>query len=110
MNLKRWSCLILMTGLILALNPLNAQAEPYPTYHYPHGNAYGWYGPGPHGFDRHHRHFRRFCGGPGFYAGPPPVAYVAPVAPVIGIPYMQPQPFFPQPAPPGFSGQLNFSF
>jgi hypothetical protein len=30
MNLKSWSALILMMGLILAFNPLAAQAAPYP--------------------------------------------------------------------------------
>ncbi len=133
MSLNRWFSVILMIGLILALIPLVARAdppfEPRPYYHHPHGNAYGWDGPrghgygwdGPrgHGYDRHHKYFRRSCGGPHYphyvdrgygYAGPPPVAYVAPVAPVIGIPYSQPQPFYSQPGPPGLSGQVQLNF
>jgi len=121
MNLRRWLSVILMMGLILALNPLGAQAEPYshfryhPKYHHPRGNAYGWHGPRHHGFDRPYKHFRRSGMGPhhprhyAHHAGPP-VAFVAPVAPIIGIPYQQPQPFFSQPATPGLSGQLQFNF
>ena len=117
MNLKRWLSVILMLGLILAFNPLGAQADPYRPYHHPPGNAYGWDGQGPHGFNRHYKHFRNSCKGPHnphyvarVYGGPPPVAYVVPVAPVIGIPYAQPQPYFSQPAPRGLSGNLNFGF
>ena len=94
MNLKRWLSLIMVTALILASNSLGAQAEPYPPYYHPHGDAYGWHGPRPHGFDRHHKQFRRSCRGqhnPHYvervYAEPPRVAYVTPIAPVIGIPY-----------------------
>jgi hypothetical protein len=117
MNLKRWLSVILMLGLILAFNPLGAQAGPCRPYDHPPGKAYGWDGQGPHGFARHYKHFRRSCKGPHnphyvarVYGGPPPVAYVAPVAPVIGIPYAQPQPYFSQPAPRGLSGNLNFGF
>ena len=123
MNLKRWSIVILMMGLFLVLSPLGAQAEPYPpfephpNYHHPHGNAYGWHGRRPHAFDRHRKYFRRSYRGPHnprpyvhqVYAGPPPVAYVGPVTPIIGIqPYPQPQPFFSPPAPPGLHGQITF--
>ncbi len=117
MNLSRWLNVILMLGLILALNSLSAQADPYRPYHYPHGNAYGWDGPRPHGFDRHYKNHWRSCKGPKkphhvtrVYGGPPPVAYVTPVAPVIGIPYAQPQPQFSQPAPRGLSGNINYGF
>jgi hypothetical protein len=117
MNLKSWSALILMMGLILAFNPLNAQAEPYPRYHHPRGNAYGWQGSRRHGFERHHKHFRRSCKGPHnthyvdrVYAGPPRVAYLEPVPQVIGIPYAQPQSYFPQPATPGLSGHFEYNF
>ena len=63
MSLNRWLSVILMLGLILALSPLGAQADPYqpydrPYYHHPHGNAYGWDGPRHRDFDRH----REFCG------------------------------------------------
>ena len=114
MNLKRWLSVIMTMGLILAFNPLGAQARPY---HHPHGKAYGWYGSRHHGFDRHHKHFRRHGRGPQHphymervCGGPPPVAYVAPVAPVIGIPYAQPQPYYSQPATPGLSGQIQWNF
>jgi hypothetical protein len=118
MNLRRWWSIILVTGLILALNALSAQADPYRPYHRPHGHAYGWDGPRYRGYDHHHKHFRNSCRGPRHtrygdrvYQGPPAVAYVTPVAPVIGIPYSQPQqPYYSQPAAPGFSGQLNFGF
>ena len=121
MNLNRWLSVILMMGLFLALNPLGAQAEPYPPfgphpkYHHPRGNAYGWHGQRHHAFDRHQKHFRRSGIGPQHprhyanYAGPP-VAYAAPVAPIIGIPYSQPQPFASRPAIPGLSGNLNWNF
>ena len=117
MNLNRWLTVILTMGLILAFNPLAAQAEPpweRPYYHHPRGKAHGWYGKRHHDYDRHYRHFRRSCEGPHHYrrheyhAGPP-VAYVAP-APVIAIPYAQPQPYYSQPATPGFSGSLNYNF
>jgi hypothetical protein len=113
MNLKRWLSFILMMGLILALTSLTAQADPYAPYYHPHGKAYGWDGPGHHGYDRYDRHCWRDFKGPHYphyvervYGGPP-VAYVAPVAPVIGIPYAQPQPYF---AKPGLSGQLQLNF
>jgi len=110
MKLSRWLSVILMMGLILALTPLSVQAGPY---HHPHGNAYGWDGPKHHGFDRHYKHYWRSKHHPRYYAhhgGPPAVAYVAPVAPVIGIPYAQPQPYYSQPANPGLSGNLNWNF
>lgn len=117
MNLSRWFSVILMMGLILALSSLSAQADPYRPYDHPHGRAYGWDGPRPHGFDRHYRDFRHSYRGPHnphyvhrVYGGPPPVAYVAPVAPVIGIPYAQPQPSFAQPGPRGLSGTLQYNF
>ena len=118
MNLSRWLRVILMMGLILALNSLSAQADPYPPYHHPRGNAYGWDGPRPHGFDRHHKNFRRSCRGPHnphygdrVYGGPPRVAYVVPVAPVMGIPYAQPQTQpYSQPAARGLSGQVQYNF
>ena len=123
MNLKRWSAVILMMGVFLALSPLGAQPEPYPpfephpNYHHPHGNAYGWHGPRPHAFDRNQKYFRGSCMGPHnprpymhqVYAGPPPVTYVRPVTPIIGIqPFPQPQPVFSPPAPPGLHGQITF--
>jgi hypothetical protein len=122
MNLKRWLSVIPMLGLILALGPLGAQADPYPpfapesNYHHPHGNAYGWHGPRPQAFDRHQRYFRRSCMGPHnprayrhhVYGGPPPVAYIAPVTPILGIQPYQPQPVFSQPGPPGLHGQITF--
>lgn len=113
MNLKRWLSVILAMGLILALNPLGAQAGPR---HHRYGDVYGWDGPRHRGFDRHYKHFRGCGRGPhnphyierGY--GGPPVAYVAPVAPIIGIPYAQPQPYYSQPATPGFSGNLQYNF
>jgi hypothetical protein len=36
------------------------------------------------------------------------VVYVQPVTPVM--PYPAPQPYFPQPAPPGLHGQFSFGF
>jgi len=115
--MNRWFSVILMTGLILALSSLSAQADPYQPYYHPHGNAYGWDNSGPHGFDRHHDYFRHSWDWPHHphyvtrvYGGPPPVAYVAPAAPVIGIPYAQPQPYFSQPAPRGLSGTLQYNF
>ena len=115
MKLTRWLSVILMMGLMLALNSLSAQADPYRAYHRPHGNAYGWNGSRPHDFDRHYKHFRRSCKGPQnphyvgrVYGGPPRVAYVTPMAPVIGIPYSQPN--FSQPAPRGLSGNVNYGF
>ena len=114
MKLSRWLSVILMMGLILALNSMAAQAGP--KYHHPHGNAYGWYGKKHHGFDRHQKHFRRDCNGPyhprryAHHGGPPHVAFVTPVTPMIGIPYSQPQPNYSQPANPGLSGNLNWNF
>jgi hypothetical protein len=118
MSLNRWLSVILMLGLILALSPLGAQAEPYrpydrPYYHHPHGNAYGWDGPRHRDFDRH----REFCGPRHFrtyeqqvYAAPP-VAYMAPVAPIMGYQACpQPQPYYSQPAAQGLHGQFNFGF
>ena len=114
MNLNRWLSVILMTAFFLALNPLGAQAEPpcghHPKYHHPRGNAYGWHGKKHHGFDRHQKHFRRDCDGMyAHHGGPPHVAYVTPVTPMIGIPYSQPQSNY-QPANPGLSGNLNWNF
>jgi hypothetical protein len=114
MNLKRWLSVFLMMGLILALNPLVAQAGP--KYHHPREKAYGWHGPRHHNFERHHKHFQRSCKGPhhprhhDYYAGPPQVAYVTPVTPIIAMPYPQPEPYNAQPATPGLSGQLNWNF
>ena len=117
MSLNRWLSVILMLGLILVLSPLGAQADPYQPYdhqyyHHPHGNAYGWDGPRHRDFDRH----REFCGPrqPRTYVQQvyaPPVAYMAPVAPIIGYQACpQPQPFYSQPAPPGLHGSVNFGF
>jgi hypothetical protein len=121
MKLNRWLSGIVMLGLILVLSPLGAQADPYPPYyqdyHRPHGNAYGWHGGKSHGYDRCQKQFRRPCGGPyhpqtyvrQVYTGPPQVAYVGPVAPIIGIQQIPPpQPVYSQPALPGFHGQINF--
>jgi hypothetical protein len=120
MNLRRWLSVILMMGLILALNSLSAQADPYGPYYHPPGHAYGWDGPRSHDFGHHYKHFRHSWRGPHHpryvervYGGPPAVAYPAPVAPVMGIPYVQPQPYFSQPSqpgPPGFHGQFNYNF
>ena len=122
MYLNRWLSVILMMGLILVLNPLGAQADPYPhfkdhpKFHHPQGKACGWHGPKHHGFDRpYKKHFRHSGMGLqhphqyGYYAGPP-VAYVAPVAPIVGIPYSQPQSYSSQPAIPGLSGNLHWNF
>ena len=110
MNLRRWMSLILVMGLVLALSSLSALADPDWPYHRRHGHAYGW--------DGHGKHFRHSCKGPHHvhyvervYGGPPAVAYVAPVAPVMGIPYAPPQPYFSQPSgPPGLHGQFNYNF
>ncbi len=116
MRLRRWLSVILIMGLILALSSLSAIADPYRPYHHPHGNAYGWDGPRHHDFDRCDRHAWRSNRGPHHphyvdrVYGAPQVAYVAPVAPVIGIPYAQPQPYFSQPAVPGFHGQFSYGF
>jgi hypothetical protein len=109
MNLKRLFCVILMMALILALTYLNAKADPHGPYHHPRGKAYGWDGPRPH----HHKgpHNPRYVDQ--VFVVPPPVAYVAPVPPVVGIPYTplpQPQSYCPQPATPGLSGQFQFNF
>ena len=121
MNLNRWLSVAVMLGLILILSPLGAQADPYrpyyQDYHRPHGKAYGWHGGKAHGYDRCQKEFRRSCAGPHqpraymrqVYNGPPQVAYVTPVAPIIGIQQIpQPQPIYSQPGPPGFHGQINF--
>ncbi len=126
MNLRRWLSVILMMGVILALNSLSAQADPYGPdgpygpYHHPYGHAHGWDGPRHHDFDRHHEHCWRSCRGPHnryyvdrVYGGPPAVAYVAPVAPVMAVPYAAAQPYFSQPqqsGPPGLHGQINYGF
>ena len=120
MNLNRWLSVIMMLGLFLALNPLGAQAEPYPPYgphpkyHHPRGNAYGWHGKKHQAFKRHQKHFRRSGMGPHHryyaYQAGPPVTYVAPVAPMVAIPYSQPQPFPSQSAVPGLSGNINWNF
>ena len=123
MNLNRWLSVTVMLGLIFILSPLGAQADPYrrfeshQNYHRPHGKAYGWHGGRAHGYDRYQKQFRRSGGGPyhhqtyvrQVYTGPPQVAYVGPVAPIIGIQQIpQPQPMYSQPALPGFHGQINF--
>ena len=119
MNLKGWLSIILMMGLILALSALGAQADPY-GHHRPRGHAYGWDGPGPHDYGCHGRHFRHSRRGPHNhhyaergYGGPPAVAYVAPVTPVMAMPYAPSQPYFSQSsqqAPPGLHGQFNYGF
>jgi hypothetical protein len=117
MKLNRWLSLIMMLGLVLAFNPLGAQADPYPPYghypkyHHPRGNAYGWHGNKHQAYKCHQKHFRRSGMGPhshhhAYQAGPP-VTYVAPV---VAIPYSQPQPFPSQPAVPGLSGNINWNF
>lgn len=123
MNLNRWLSVIVMLGLIIVLSPLGAQADPYPHFKYnkkwnhSHGKANGWHGGRSYGYDRYQQQFRRSCGGQHHprsyvqqvYTGPPQVAYVAPVAPIIGIQQIpQPQPIYSQPGPPGFHGQINF--
>jgi hypothetical protein len=121
MNLYRWLSIILAMGLILAFNPLGAQAGPnfehHPQYRHQRGNAHGWQGSRHHGFDRHHKYVRRSWKGshyPHHYVrqvGPPPVVYVQPVTPVWGVQSCpQPQPYYSQPAAPGFSAQFNFGF
>ena len=116
MNSRRWlSVMLLMMGLILALNTQSALADPYEPYHHHPGQAYGGDAPRHHDFDRHYESFRRSCRGPHnrhyverVYGGPPSVAYVTPVAPVMGIPYASPQTS--QPVPPGLHGQINYNF
>lgn len=122
MKISRWLSVVLMMGLILALSPLDVQAEqcppfgPHPKYHHPRGNAHGWHGQRHDALNRHQKYFRHSGRGPhhpphcAHHAGPPSVAYVTPVAPIIGIPYSQPQPFSSQPAIPGLSGNLNWKF
>jgi hypothetical protein len=69
MNLKRWSSVILMAGLVVALSAPSALAwnnRPFGGHHSkfrggaPHGRAYGWHGQRPawnHGnaYGWHHR-------------------------------------------------------
>ncbi len=115
MNLKRWLSVILTMGLLLVLSPLGAQADPpfdrY--YQHPRGNAYGWHGPRPHEFERHRNYYRRGCGPqPRYvrdvYVAQPPVALVAPVAPMM-VP--QAQPYYSQPSVPnGLHGSLTFGY
>ncbi len=111
MNLKKWLSIILVTGLFLAINSLSAQADPWRPYWHPHGKAHGWerHHDFDH-FDRHRWHSCRGSHGPRYvervYTGPPAVAYVQP-APVIGIPYAQPQPYY---SKPGLSGTLQYNF
>ena len=114
MKLSRWLSVILMMGLILALNSLSAQAGPNITtrMEMPMG-----------GMAKSIMALivtRSISGAtvmvhtiPVMYAhhgGPPHVAYVTPVTPMIGIPYSQPQPNYSQPATPGLSGNLNWNF
>lgn len=120
MNLKRWLSVILMMGLILALNPLSAQArrsshgKHHPKYHsHYHGDGCGWDGPRRHGFDRHHKYYRSSWRGSYHrhyvrHVGPPQVVYVTPATPMVEIPYSQPQPFYYQSATPGFFDDWNF--
>ncbi len=110
MSLNRWLSVILMLGLILALSPLGAQAEPYESYyHHPHGHAYGWDGPRHRGYER--ECYRPHHPRPQVYAVQPPVAYVTPVAPIIGYQACpQPQPYYSQPATPGLSSTLQYNF
>ncbi len=107
MNLKRWLSFFLTLGLFLTLSPIGVQADPYR-----HGHDYGWYGPGPHEFKRHRKHFKHYCKGPHYvrevYVAQPPVAFVAPVAPMM-VP--QPQPYYSQPSVPnGLHGSLTFGY
>lgn len=117
MSLKRWLSVFLMLGLILALSPLGAQAEPHfkhhPRYHHPHGKAHGWHKRHARGHRHAYRHWRekhyprRYVR----YVAPPAVTYVQPVAPLVAIqPYPAPQPLYSQPAAPSFSAQFNFGF
>ncbi len=103
MSLKRRLSLILLLGLILALCPMQAFADPpwaYDSYYYRHhGRHCGW--------DRPPRHYWQRCGrpyGPRAYAVAP--AYVAP-APVMIQPF-QAQPYYSPPAAPGLHGQFTF--
>ena len=104
MNLRRWLSVILMMGLVLALNPLSALADP------PYGH-HGWHGPKHH--RPHHKHFRHSCKGPykqhvyNVYEAPPVVSYVNPVNPYMGMPYNQP---YYSPPQPGLSGQIQYNF
>ncbi len=112
MNLKRWVSVILVLGLVLALTPLTVQADPYWRGDHPRGHAYGW--ERHRGFDRHDRYWRHHWRGPHHrpymerYYGAPQVAYVTPMAPVVGIPYAQPQPYYQGPR--GLSGTLQYNF
>jgi|YelNatPaOPRAMG01_1025707.scaffolds.fasta_scaffold04756_6 hypothetical protein len=102
MNLRRWSSLILLTGLILAWSPLGALADPPHPHH-------GWYGP------KHYRHQKHVHGWKEpyrhhvyhVYEAPPRVTYVTPVHPLIGLPYQQP---YYSPPPPGLSGTIQYNF
>jgi hypothetical protein len=58
MNLKRWSSVILMAGLVVALSAPSALARTNQHFgghqshfrgHVPHGRAYGWHGQRPAG-------------------------------------------------------------
>jgi hypothetical protein len=75
MKLHRWSMVIPVMGLLLALSPLSALAGPnqffghQPNYgactpHQPHGNAFGWHNQRPqwhHSFaQRHHPGYEHF--------------------------------------------------
>jgi hypothetical protein len=103
MNLKRWLSFILMTGLILAINPLSALADPPHRRHRWHSHKH---------YKHHHKHFRHPHKGPRelhvyhVYEAPPAVSYVTPVNPFIGIPNNQPY-YSP---PPGLSGQIQYNF
>jgi hypothetical protein len=124
MKLKSWSIIFLMLGFFLVLSPLGAQADPYPPferhpnyrYHHPHGKAYGWHGKRPYAYGRHHKYFRgpyRFHHRRSYvervYTAPPPVAYVAPITPIVGVqPCPQPQPMYAPSPLPGIHGQINF--
>ncbi len=106
MNLRKWFGVFLMLGLMLALNSMSVQADPYGPYY--RGKGHGW----KHHYDKHFRN----CGKGSHHTHyvervyGAPVAYVAPVTPVMGIPYAQPQPYYSQPAPRGFSGTLQYNF
>lgn len=125
--MKRWLSVILMMGFILALNPLGAEArrsshwKHHPKYHrhyqnHHHCKDYGWDGHRHHDYGRHHKYYRSSWRGPHRYrhyvrhAGPPSAVYVTPVAPVVEIPYSQPQPFYNQPATPDLFGEYYWNY